>query len=202
MRIASAVFAAALVSMSIPAHAGYIVNVQEVGTGVIATGVGSFDLDGLIYQTSSKPIAANVDANMGLIRIGSSQWDSYTGIAGPLTFGTGGLVPADAWSGLFAGLLRIDDINGTTQGIFVPGAYASGTQLDSSSATWDNASFSSLGLNEGTYVWNWGSGADADTFTLNIAAADLPEPPTWAMMLAGLGLIGGAMRYSAKAKRA
>jgi hypothetical protein len=198
MKRVSALLAVAFVSISIPARAGYIVDVQQVGANVVATGAGSFDLTSLTHMTSSSPIAANVDPNMGTIRVGSSQWDSYTGIDGPLSFGPGGLVPADAWTGLFAGLLRIDDINGTTQGIFVPvdlnhNHYVSGTLLDPSSATWDNASFASLGLNEGTYVWNWGSGDTADTFTLEIGSVDIPEAPSLAIMFAGLGLIGGAM---------
>jgi hypothetical protein len=63
----------------------------------------------------------------------------------------------------------------------------------SDTSTYDNATFASLGATPGTYTWTWGSGAHADSFTLQIGAAAVPEPSTWAMMLlgfAGLGFAG------------
>lgn len=44
--------------------------------------------------------------------------------------------------------------------------------------TFANRTFATLGLTQGTYIWNWGSGANADTFTLNIGSAAVPEPLT------------------------
>jgi hypothetical protein len=38
----------------------------------------------------------------------------------------------------------------------------------------------------GTYVWTWGSGANADSFTLDIEATAVPEP-------SGLLLFGGGL---------
>jgi PEP-CTERM motif len=61
-----------------------------------------------------------------------------------------------------------------------------------------DASFSSLGITPGTYVWSWGSGDHADTFT--VETTTLPEPTTWMMMLigfAGLGLAGWRHRRTA-----
>ena len=57
--------------------------------------------------------------------------------------------------------------------------------------TYDNQTFSSLGVTPGAYEWTWGSGANQN-FTLDIGTA-VPEPSTWAMMLpgfAGLGFAG------------
>jgi hypothetical protein len=52
-----------------------------------------------------------------------------------------------------------------------------------------------LGLNTGSYTWTWGSGATADSLTLNITAtASVPEPETYAMLLAGLGVLGAVAR--------
>ena len=74
--------------------------------------------------------------------------------------------------------------------LYVPEGYVSDSPL-SDAATYDNQTFSSLGVTPGTYKWTWGSGANQN-FTLVIGAA-IPEPSTWAMMLlgfAGLGLMG------------
>ena len=62
----------------------------------------------------------------------------------------------------------------------------------SSTATWDDTTFSKLGVTPGTYQWTLGSGEDEIFFTLNIGGV-VPEPSIWAMMLLGfaaLGLLG------------
>jgi hypothetical protein len=55
----------------------------------------------------------------------------------------------------------------------------------SDTATYDNQTFSSLGVNPGVYERTWGSGTNQN-FTLDI----VPEPSTWAMLLVGFGLLG------------
>jgi hypothetical protein len=48
----------------------------------------------------------------------------------------------------------------------------------------------------GLYVWSWGSGAHADTFSIDIIAGSgpqtVPELSTWAMMLLGFARLGYA----------
>jgi hypothetical protein len=63
----------------------------------------------------------------------------------------------------------------------VPAGYVSDTAL-SDTATYNGATFATLGVTPGTYKWTWGTGAANQNFTLQIA---VPEPSTWAMMLAG-----------------
>lgn len=73
--------------------------------------------------------------------------------------------------------------------LFVPQSYVSSTALANSS-TWDNASFASLGVTPGTYVWTWGTGADQN-FTLDIGnAANVPEPAALGIFGFGVLLIG------------
>jgi hypothetical protein len=67
----------------------------------------------------------------------------------------------------------------------VPPSYMSGSLL-SDTSTYDNQTFVSLGVTPGTYEWTWGSGADADSFTLDVPA--VPEPASIALLALPLGL--------------
>lgn len=80
--------------------------------------------------------------------------------------------------------------------LLVPYGYTSKTDFGTSSATY-NGTFAQIGLIAGTYIYTWGSGADADSMTVNIGpiASAVPEPSTWAMLLVGFGLIGATARY-------
>jgi hypothetical protein len=65
----------------------------------------------------------------------------------------------------------------------------------SRSTIFRNQTLSSLGLYTGQYVYT----VPNDNITLNIARAPVvdgavPEPATWAMMILGFGLVGGALR--------
>ena len=86
-------------------------------------------------------------------------------------------------------IVGLGTFNQTSGGVVaVPLGYVSGASLGTSTATWDGATISGLGLTPGAYVWTWGSGATADSFTLDIVSGGIstPEPATWAMMLLGL----------------
>jgi hypothetical protein len=73
----------------------------------------------------------------------------------------------DAASGDFVGITQ--SMGGL---LFVPQGYASGAAL-SDSMTFNNATFASLGVTPGTYVWTWGTGAD-QRFTLQIGSVGVP----------------------------
>jgi hypothetical protein len=102
--------------------------------------------------------------------------------------------------GNIVGLGTFDETSGGV--VTVPYLYVSGTPLGTSTATWSNTTINGLGLTPGSYVWTWGTGANADTFTIDIAAGrvgsppPVPEPATWAMIL--LGFAGLAL---ARARR-
>jgi hypothetical protein len=77
-------------------------------------------------------------------------------------------------------------IFGNATEVVVPLGYVSGTPL-SATDTWSNATISSLGLNPGTYTWTWGDGPHADSLTVQIGAAAVPEPSTAIVAVVGAG---------------
>ena len=117
----------------------------------------------------------------GVISTGpfASMIDGYRGFTGPMDFGSGaGALPNTA-SGDFVG------ISGVGLGLFVPLNYISRTAL-SDSMTFNNATFASLGVTPGTYVWSWGDGAN-QMFTLRIGA--VPDGGSTISLL-GCALLG------------
>jgi hypothetical protein len=191
--------AVALLVTSLPAQAAFVMDLMQVadssqplGFDVVASGSGPIDLTGL----SSIGIEGAADPNMtpvgAIISTGSVAPQAlYRTVTGPTSFGSGGsTVFANSASGDSVAILNPPTVFGE---LGVPVGYKSGSRL-SSSATWDNATFESLGVTPGAHVWTWGTGAHADSFTLN---AVVPEPSTWALMalgFAGLGLAGWRTR--------
>jgi hypothetical protein len=115
---------------------------------------------------------------------GLTNFDSYGGFTGPMSFGSG---IAGAHSNTGSGdLVGINNFSHNNT-IDVPQGYISGTAL-SSSATFNNATFVSLGVTPGTYVWTWGTGANQN-FTLQIPTAGVPDSGS-ALGLFLLSLIG------------
>ena len=184
--IVCSVFALATAT-SAPANAAYVINFEEVGSDVIATGSGSLDISGLSAGLPGLYNASVFPYPFALVGSGSGKffYDNFS-FTGPSSFGPGPGAHADSYSGQVAGLF------GSTA-LMVPSNYISGSDLGISTGTWQNKSFATLGLIPGTYVWTWGATHPIDTITVKIGAG-VPEPATWAMMIIGFGLIGGAMR--------
>jgi hypothetical protein len=177
-----------------PAQAGYIVTLAQEGSNVVATGSGTIDLSGLIFSSSGSGDEAGISGGLGIIVVGPVSFqpsDGYGGFSGPGSFGNLGLLTASSGSGDRVG---IDQDSGK---LFVPAGYVSGGTL-SSSDTWDNKTFTSLGVTPGTYVWNWGSGATADSFTLTIGAAAVPEPSGLVLLVLPVGCL---MLFLARQRR-
>ena len=177
---ATALGMAALIGLGLsapPAEAGYIVTLTQMGSNVVATGSGTIDLAALSFFSPQDPLAAQVDPANGEINIGFGAvfgaFDLYKGITGPTNFGNGGFTDAQTTSG--------DPVGISGSGKFLLGlplllalrGYVSGSPL-SDSATFDNQTFATLDATPGTYVWKWGSGATADSFTLLIGTAPPP----------------------------
>jgi hypothetical protein len=160
------------------AEAAFVVDLTQVadksqpsGFDVVANGKGSINLTDLTFNSNTFDVGF-LQPNSAIIFVGPTSITAdtyYTGISGPLSFGSGGTNSASTGS---------DDIVGTgpfAGGVVaVPSGYVSGSHL-SGSATWDNATLASLGATVGIYTWTWGSGANADSFTLKVGCPN-PRP--------------------------
>jgi hypothetical protein len=173
------------------ARAGFIVTMVQSGTDVVATGAGTIDLAGLSLFTTANTTSGIIPGS-GAISLGSPSSAStsvYSGaISGPTNIGAGGQINASSGSGDRVALAPL-------QFVYVPVGYVSGGAL-SNTTTWSNHTFATLGVVPGTYMWTWGSGANADSFTLNIGAASVPEPG-----MVSLVVLAFALSWLAAARR-
>jgi hypothetical protein len=179
-----------LLILSPPAQAGFIVTLEQVGSNVVATGSGAIDLTGLsflgidIINGAMSPSTGNL--YMGPSASGSVEaYGSLFAFSGPASFGSGGPTFANSGSGDYV------FVSGSGHDVGVPLGYVSGTPL-SDSATYDNATFSSLGVTPGTYEWTWGNGANQN-FTLEIIGTVPDSGSTLGLLfLSFFGLLGVA----------
>jgi hypothetical protein len=199
----------------LPARAAYVVKLKQVNDDVVATGSGTIDLTDLHLDASNAQNSPGMQPNFPVIitgPAGDGLLDLYdSGLFVPTSFGTGGnfVGPINGSGDLVAA--------GYTLG--VPAGYTSGSPL-SSTSTWERATFESLGVTPGVYTWTWGSGANADSFTLDVHGHNasmnaanwsegtsrrldaVPEPSTWIMMLAGFAGLGFASWIKGRAVKA
>ena len=172
--------------LSVQSAQAYTVTLQQVGANVVATGSGPINLTGLAFVGPFGP-APGIRGNPAYIMTGAGAGsgaagvDGYRGFTGPASFGSGGFFAANTSSGDFVGI----NIPG---GLFVPNGYVSGAAL-SDSMTVNNATFASLGVTPGTYVWSWGTGLPNQNFTLVIGGAGVPDGGSTVSLL-GFALFG------------
>jgi hypothetical protein len=174
---------ALLLGAAAPAHAAYTVIFEQEGSDVVATGSGAIDTAGLVFVSdASALVGINPSQGYEVSGFYLPIGETFQGITGPASYGDGGFQAPDVNLGELVGIIPLDSV------LVVHDGYVSGSPL-TDTATYDNATFASLGLTPGKYVYTWGSGADADSFTIQIG---VPEPSTWAMMLVGFGGLGFA----------
>jgi hypothetical protein len=184
---------ASLLFIGSPAHAVYIVTLEQMGLNVVAAGSGALDLTGLTFDGSGGGSAGMQPKFVAFIETGptSSLISDYAGVSGPTSFGTGAITSANSGTGALVGILSSLAIGD----LVVPQGYVSGTAL-SDTSTYDNKTFSSLGVTPGTYEWTWGTGVHADSFTLQIGpAAGVPDSgSTIGLLFLSLAGLFGASR--------
>jgi hypothetical protein len=200
--LATMAIPAMLIGSAPLAQAGYIVTLAQEGSNVVATGSGTLDVADLgspVPQTAE----AQILPSSALIATGEEATEhtyglaSGAGVTGPTSFGSGGLTFASSSSGDIVG---IEGRPNGTGALIVPSLYTSSNPL-SDTATYDNATFSSLGATPGTYVWTWGSGPDADSFTLQIGAVPAPGIGRGLPVLLAIGGLLFAAKLLERSKR-
>jgi hypothetical protein len=171
----------------------YVATLNEVGTDVVGSGSGSIDLTDLTFVGGQTVGGAIAPASADLV-LGAGLEFLFSGIAGPSSFGSGGVRFADSDSG------NDVEVFGPGHEVGVPSGYVSGTSLGVSTATWNNQTFATLGVTPGTYVWTWGSGEHADSFTLQIGPTNgVPDSgSTFGLLLAGLSGLFGVSRLRSR----
>jgi hypothetical protein len=176
-----------------PARAGYIVTLQQVGSNVVATGSGAIDLTGLSFGGGGTD-ESGMGPSQGFIFTGpfsATPTDVYTGFSGPTNFGSGDVTLGSSGSG------RLVGIDATRGFLAVPFLYRAGALSDST--TYNNATFASLGVTPGTYLWTWGTGGADQNFTLVIPAAAVPDSgSSFGLLIIALGGLFGVNRFRAR----
>lgn len=161
-------------------------------------GSGTLDLTGLTSDGAGTSTSSAINPSVASVTLGTTEQADiqfYSGVTGPASIGSGLLAFASSGSG---DRLTVIGVSGS---LAVFDGYTSGGSL-AATATFEDASFASLGLLEGTYVWTWGSGANLDSYTLQIGSPSaVPEPSSLALI--GIGGLGMAlMRRRRKGKAA
>jgi hypothetical protein len=180
------------------AEAAFLITLTQVGNDLSERSSGAFDLTDLkVFGRADPGYSSMVVPSEAETFVGAGPSQArltlYSGLRGPSSFGPGDAANASFGSGDDVFLLPV--VGSPILG--VPAGYSSGDFLEGS-ATYVDASYASLGLIRGTYVYTWGAGAHADTLTVNVGsissvsggADPVPEASTWAMMLAGFTGLG------------
>ena len=166
-------------------RAAFLLTLQQVGNNVVATGSGTLNLYALNLAASG-PGSGTIEPSDSLLCGGTGEADYYFTVTGPSDFGSGSSqINASSNSGNIVG---IDGEN-----LVVPAGYTSGLMTDTS--TWDNATFSSLGITTGTYTWTWGNTFSADSLTVQTVAAVVPEPSSAALAMLCVPVLFGFRKF-------
>lgn len=141
----------------------FSVTITQVGDDVVWSGSGSFNLTELTSDGASSTVGG-FQAGQAIWAIGPNvAVDTYSGtIEFPLEFGSSG-VGVTSNTGSTFGILP----GGSGRLLYVPSGYVSNTTI-SGTSTYANNTIAGMGLNPGTYTWNWGSGGNASTLVMTI----------------------------------
>jgi hypothetical protein len=164
------------------AEAAFTFTLLEEGGDVVATGTGTLNVAAFIDSVDISPNTTNVlqPSSGAIARIGP-DYTIYFGPVWPVSFGPGLFTAASTASGASVGISAVDGL------LVVPLGYVSNGPL-AAAMTFSGVTFASLGVTPGSYIFNWGEGETADSFTVQIGPAAVPEPAS--ALLLGAGLLG------------
>jgi hypothetical protein len=152
---------------------GFTVTVSEVGPNVVFSGVGTFNLGGLTFDSTTNEGAGLSPGDGQWIMGNTTSLDVYLSpsFTYPSSFGPGGAFVPPTNVGSTFGV-----INGGGSGkvLLVPSGYTTNTFI-SGTTTYPNTTINSLGMTPGTYTWTWGTGVTRDSMIMII---NVPETPT------------------------
>jgi hypothetical protein len=158
------------------ANAAFLLDIEQDGGNVVGNGSGTINTSALSFLVS-EPVPPFVSPSGGTAVLGPASpvsGNAWVTASGPNNFGAGSNAYASTGSGDLVG------ISGFSGEILLPLGYDSGAAL-SDSATWDGTTLSALGLIDGSYVYTWGTGPTADSFTVQIGPVAVPEPASAAV---------------------
>ncbi|QJU57684.1 PEP-CTERM sorting domain-containing protein [Sphingomonas sp. AP4-R1] len=191
MKIAILAAATALALTSTAADAAVDIYVSQTSGGVLMQVIGTLDLTGLVstgvQRTSGNTVRGRDNAFLFVGQAGQTI-EGYTGFTGPSIFGSQLNTSTSGGTGTAFGF----NTGFTPMQIFLPLGFVSGGAVNSA-ATYTFLTIASMELIVGNYTYT----SAADSISLHIgqaAPSAVPEPASWAMMVAGFGLLGAAMR--------
>lgn len=167
------------------ATASVVVVAMESNGDVVFQGGGTLNISELSFVQSGDGLTA-IRPNLPALSFGGA-FNIYSGISGPDTFGTGWINTTAVQSGDSFGLTQLGGQSGSGPLELLVPSGASSTVSVSASMTFSDHTFASLGIEEGSYLWSWGSGSNSDQFSLLV----VPEPTS----LVSLALASSAIFF-------
>jgi len=157
------------------ANAAATITLSEVSGAVEATLTGTLNTAGLtlaVVNVPDKGRALPASAYAVVASPFGPPSDSYSGISGPTSLGSGSLTSfATSGTGGPVGV----DMTSPPYLLIVPNGFVNGSV--SGSAEWAGLTFSAMGLTPGTYTYSWGS--DSLTIQIGPVPASIPSLSEW-----------------------
>ena len=190
-KLTAAIFLSVFTSVGANA-AVMTITFQEVGSDVVISGSGSFDLTGMTLNAGTSGSNSFISPNAGIFNLapnGESLHNFYSlADAAPFSgFGPGGFTQPTSGSGDFFGVNYNPFDNERL--IAVPLGYVSLSML-TASITFANATFASLGITPGNYQLSFAN----NNIVYNVLASEVPLPTALPLFLAGVAGLGFAKR--------